>query len=142
MPALPQPLPDGTLAAQNSFQNILGRALGKSSLAPEAQARQAAESYIALTFIQPIIKQLRESDHTPPPWGPTQGEKQFGALRDAELAQRIAQAKRFPLVDRVARDLLVKASRQQAADTPAPLAPTDPDAHADADADNPAHSRR
>jgi Rod binding domain-containing protein len=130
------------LAAQNSFQSVLGRSLGVSDATPEAQARDAAESYVALTFIQPILKQMRESDHTPAPWGPTQGEKQFGALRDAELAQRIAHAQRFPLVDRVARDLLTRASRtapRDLGDTPGAPTATEP---AEPHADHPDHNRR
>jgi Rod binding domain-containing protein len=105
----PRDLP-GILAAQSSFSSILGRAGADPHRSPVDKAREAAEQFVAQTLILPMLKQFRDSDRTPPPFAPSQGEKQFRALMDAELAQRIAKAQRFPLVDRLAQDLLKKAA--------------------------------
>lgn len=73
---------------------------------PAARARAAAEALVAQTFVGPVLKQLRESSEAAPPFAPGPGEKQFRALLDAELAQRMVSGWRLPLVERVARDLL------------------------------------
>lgn len=72
----------------------------------EQRARGAAEEFVAMALVQPVLKQLRESNNTPPPFGPTDGEKKFGAVLDTEVAKRIVRASGFPLVDRVASSLL------------------------------------
>lgn len=71
----------------------------------DAKARDAAEQLVAVVLIEPIFKQMRESNQAPPPFGPTNGEKQFRSMIDAKLAHEIASAAQFPLVDRLARDL-------------------------------------
>lgn len=68
-------------------------------------ARKAAQGLVSTTFIEPILKQARESNDAPPPFGPSRVEKQFGALLDTSLAEEIVQASDFPLVDRIAADL-------------------------------------
>ena len=108
------------LEAQQSFAGILGRA-SLAQLSPGEKARAAAQQYVAQTLVLPILKQMRESDRTPPPFAPSQGEKQFRALMDAELAQKIVQARSFPLVDRVAHDLLKRGGH--AADPPSSTPP-------------------
>ena len=95
---------------QRSFAASLGRAgAGAPPQSAPDRARDAAEQFITQTLILPLLKHLRATSQAAPPFAPTGAEKQFGALRDAELAQRIAHATRFPLVDRLARDLLDKA---------------------------------
>ena len=95
---------------QRSFMDVIGRgglsAPGSGAGSAEADARDAAEQLVAITFVQPVLQQLRESDGAAPPFAPTQGERQFRALLDAELAREITSAAQFPLVDRLARDLL------------------------------------
>jgi hypothetical protein len=96
----------GDLAgARRSFKIVLGKAVGEAQ-GREQRAREGAEQLVAQTFVLPLLKQLRESDRTAPPFAPTQAEKQFRALMDAELAQQLVRAGRFGLVERVARDLL------------------------------------
>lgn len=104
---------------QRSFAAALGRAgaCGPQQSPPD-RARDAAEQFVTQTLILPLLKQLRSANHASPPFAPTQAERQFGALQDAELAQRIAHATRFPLVDRLARDLLTKAGAGNSALTP------------------------
>ncbi len=100
-------------ASQRSFAGVLGRA--ERAASPEAQARESAEQLVAVAFIQPMLKELRDNNHAPPPWAPTQGEKMFGGLADAELAQRLVKASRFPLVERIERDLMVRVRGAQGA---------------------------
>lgn len=68
-------------------------------------ARAAAEDFVALTFVQPILKQLRESNQTAAPFAPGQAEKTFQGLADEEIARRIVRASQWGLVDRIASDL-------------------------------------
>lgn len=72
---------------------------------PQADARRAAEGLVSTSFIEPILKQTRESNNAPPPFGPSNVEKQFGALLDSRLADDIVHAANFPLVDRIAEEL-------------------------------------
>lgn len=104
--------------AQRSFQAVLGRATTGASETREEQARDAARQFVSQTLVQPILKQVRDMDNTPPPFAPGPGEKQFRALMDAELAQRVTMSSHFPLIDRVARQLLKRGT--QAPGVPAP----------------------
>ena len=73
--------------------------------ATHAPARDAAEQLVAAVLVEPILKQLRETSQAAPPFAPTDGEKQFRSMLDARLAHEITSGARFPLVDRLARDL-------------------------------------
>ncbi len=88
------------------FAKVLGRWSTAKDDDPTKQAREAAQELVAVTFVQPILKQLRESNHAAEPFGPTDGEKQFQSMHDAVLSQRIVKASNVPLVDRLAADLL------------------------------------
>jgi Rod binding domain-containing protein len=113
--AAPARMSQGLAHDQRSFLDILGkaagapasRAAGRGDTQPrEDRAREAAEQLVAQTFVLPMLKEMRQSNSAAPPFAPSQGEKQFRALMDAELAQRIVKASRFNLVQRLARDLL------------------------------------
>jgi len=108
-PVLPDPS-DASLPLadrQRAFAGILSRASSHSSKqTPEQEARDGAEQFAAITFLQPLLKQLRETNQAAPPFAPSAGEKQMQGMMDAQLAQHIAKAERWPLVDRVARDML------------------------------------
>lgn len=112
------------LDAQRSFAGVLSRAHHRADAAnagPEQRAREGAESLVSLAFVQPMLKEFRESNNAAAPFAPTQAEKQFRALMDAELAQRIVRAADFPLVERLARDLLRNSSApSDSAGAPAP----------------------
>lgn len=73
---------------------------------PEQVARRSAEEFVASTLIVPVLKALRAQNSAAPPFAPGEGERLFGPLLDEEIAVRISRAERFPLVDRLARDLL------------------------------------
>lgn len=94
---------------QQDFASVLGRVQTKPGETPDQLARRSAEQFVSMALVQPLLKQLRESNHTAPPFAPSQGEKQFQSLMDAEVAQRMVRAAHFPLVDRLARDMLSKA---------------------------------
>ena len=83
------------------------------------KARKAAEGLVSTTFIEPILKQMRESNNTPPPFGPGKAEKQFATLLDTQLADKIVHAANFPLVERITNDIL----RNMPADPAAPQTP-------------------
>ena len=71
----------------------------------EQRARDTAERLVAVVLIQPILKQMRESNRAAEPFKPTRGEQQFQSMLDAKFAQEISKSARFPLVDRLARDM-------------------------------------
>lgn len=104
---------------RGGFGGALARAEGAAS---EEQAREAAEQLVSLVLVEPILAAVRESSQAAPPFAPTSGEKQFRAMLDAELAQEITRAARFPLVERLARDLR-NAVRTEAQETRATRPP-------------------
>ena len=113
----PAPLPSferssDLVESQSAFGAVLGKHLPDTrQLTPAQRAREAAEQFVTVSLVQPLLKQLRESNHAAPPFAPTDGEKQFRALTDATLAQNIVKAKQFPVVDRVAADLLKRGEK-------------------------------
>ncbi|TVQ59737.1 MAG: hypothetical protein EA379_10070 [Phycisphaerales bacterium] len=78
----------------------------KAARSPHEMARDAAEEFVAMAMIQPVLAQLRETNAAASPFAPGDAERRFGFLLDGEYARRIAKAQDFPLVDAVARDLL------------------------------------
>ncbi len=95
---------------QRDFASVLARGNGRGSdpnATPEEAARESAQQFVALTLVQPLLKQLRETNNAAPPFAPSEGEKQFQSLLDAQVAQQVVRKTNFPLVDRVARDLLL-----------------------------------
>ncbi|MGD9692854.1 MAG: hypothetical protein AB7G17_05345 [Phycisphaerales bacterium] len=87
------------LSGQQSFERILGRKSEKEG--PEA-AREAAEDFVSIALVLPVLKQMREMNQAAPPFAPGEGEKKFGALLDAEMAARLVRSTRFGIVDAVA----------------------------------------
>lgn len=91
---------------REEFDHLLRAAEASAERSPEAQeAREAAADFVAMAFVEPILKQMRETSMAAPPFAPTNGEKQFRAMLDANFAREITRAARFPLIDRLARDL-------------------------------------
>lgn len=103
--------PDPLTERQRSFAGVLSRAGGAGKPeTPESRAREGAEQFVAISFLQPLLKQLRETNRAAAPFAPSSGEKQMQGLMDAELSSRLAKAQRWPLVDRIAQDLLRKSA--------------------------------
>ncbi|MEL7473560.1 MAG: hypothetical protein AAGK04_09605 [Planctomycetota bacterium] len=100
--------PSSGLERQEAFARALNTAERRidSSESPEAKSRDAAERFVSATFIQPLLKQFRESNQAAPPFAPSEAEKSFGGILDAMLADQIVQAQGLPIVERLARDLL------------------------------------
>ena len=69
------------------------------------EARQAAQDFVALSLIEPIFKELRESNNAAPPFAPNAAEKQFQALLDRELAIKLSRTSNLPLVDKLTDQL-------------------------------------
>lgn len=100
------------LVRQQDFSAMLGKTVEKAGNpgphteeARAAEAKQAAEDFVAIAFVVPILKQFRETNNAAPPFAPSTGEKQFRALADAQTARQIVRSSNFPIVERIARDL-------------------------------------
>lgn len=108
-----------------SFAWMLAGAAGSrgAKRTPEQSARAAAEEFISVALVQPILQQLRSQNQAAEPFAPGDAERSFGAIFDAEIARRITQRADFPLVESVARALL--RSQGTGADRGAPAASID-----------------
>ncbi|MEM1166948.1 MAG: rod-binding protein [Planctomycetota bacterium] len=83
------------------FASALASAVGPAAASPD-EARAAAEDLVAMTLIQPIFKQMRESPlMADGPFKPGAHEKTFQSMYDAELSQTIARASSLPITDAV-----------------------------------------
>ncbi|WP_323209511.1 hypothetical protein [Nodularia spumigena] len=91
-------------ARQRSFAETLSIA-DRGPLARPAQAREIAESFVAVALVEPALKQARESTWAAPPFAPSQAEKQFGSMMDSHVAREVTRAANFPLVERLARNM-------------------------------------
>jgi Rod binding domain-containing protein len=100
--------PDGFIEAM--------RTVSSRTLKQEPTARQAAEDLVAITLVQPILAQLRESNQAAAPFGPTDVERRFGHMWDAEIARRMVQSRGFGLVDAVARSVQMRVDSARAGD--------------------------
>lgn len=106
--------------AQNQldFAEVLGKKTGRQlGRVDEAKIREAAESFVAVAFVQPVLKQMRSTNHAAPPFAPNKAEQQFQSLMDAQISRHIVHKANWPVVDRVAQQMLKKAGL--ASSTPA-----------------------
>lgn len=111
-----------SLDDQASFASVLSRAQtrpGAETKTPEQKAREAAEQLVATALVQPVLKQLRDTNNAAEPFKPNSAEKSFGQMMDAELSQRIVGARGWALVDRVADMLLKRGGLDRNAVSPA-----------------------
>jgi hypothetical protein len=108
-PALRGGLP-ATAEGQELFASVMSRLHERAGARPRSaeEARRAARDLVSITFVQPVLAMARESHGAAAPFAPTHAERQFRAVLDATVAQRVVEAARFPLVERVARDLLAR----------------------------------
>jgi len=97
-----------------AFSSSLSAAIGGHEDRTDRDPREAAEELVAITLVQPILAQLRESDMGAEPFAPSEGEKQFGALYDAEIARQMVRGRSFPLVDALARQMRERAQSAEA----------------------------
>ena len=109
--ASPLPTPG---ARGESFASILSRARdGLDQMTPEEKARASAEEFVAQALVLPVLKQMRETNDAWGPFAPGRHEKRFGSMLDGEIASRLVRAQRFPLVERLAQDMLKHRSRTE-----------------------------
>lgn len=101
------PLVEGS-RGPGDFAGMLSRATGAPSAGAsvEERAREAAASFVATVFVAPVFKMLRESSGAAAPFAATHAEKQFQSMLDSRLSEDVVRSARFPLVDRIAADLL------------------------------------
>ena len=90
-------------ASADSFAQVLDAA-GKDK--DRETVREAATQLVSITFIMPMLASLRDSPFVEPPFAPGHAEKQFRPMLDQEIADRIAGAANFPLVDAIVNRLL------------------------------------
>jgi len=90
---------------QRSFAQVLSVDRRRQDAGSADDARDAAERLVAMTLIEPFLREARESRSDEPPFGQTPAERQFGALMDARTAERMVKAWDLPLVDRLARQM-------------------------------------
>lgn len=114
---------------QASFASVLSRAQtrpDKVNQTPEQKAREAAEQLIATALVQPVLKQLRETNNAAEPFKPNSAERSFGQMMDTQLSQRIVGSKSWALVDRVAETLMKRSATTSGSGMPAGslIAPT------------------
>lgn len=103
---------------QELFSQVISRAQSNKEETPEARARAAAEQLVATALVQPVLKQLRESNHAEAPFAPNAAERSFRSLMDAGLAQRMVTSQHWGLVDNLARGMLKKMGQDTAAGPP------------------------
>jgi Rod binding domain-containing protein len=93
---------------QELFSQVISRAKANPDETPEQKARGAAQQLVATALVQPVLKQLRESNNAAPPFAPNEAERTFRSLSDAALAQRMVGSEHWELVNVLARRMLTK----------------------------------
>lgn len=104
------------LARQSDFASTLAsqqQAASGAQPTAEQQARRAAEDFVSVAFVQPILKALRDGNKAPPPFGPGPGEKQFRTFADAQMARNLVRASNWNIVQAVERQMLRTTDRVQ-----------------------------
>ncbi|MBX3357572.1 MAG: hypothetical protein KF745_04005 [Phycisphaeraceae bacterium] len=91
---------------QRDFAAAISRASILHGATPEQQARESAEEFVAIALVQPVLTHLRNTNNAASPFQPTSAEKNFRGFADAQVARQIVRTKQFPLVDRVAQQIL------------------------------------
>jgi hypothetical protein len=126
-----RPTSDTLEHRQQSFREVLTKAsdrrgLGEKNLLEggdadaraQREARKAAEDFVSIAFIEPVLKKLRETSNAAPPFAPGPAEKQFRSMMDAQIARQVVRAAHFPLVDELARRMLHSPQAAPQARTP------------------------
>jgi Rod binding domain-containing protein len=91
---------EATKRQDSAFGDLLKSAKEGAS---EDEIRQSAEQLVSATFIIPVLSSVREASMAAEPFAPTQGEKQFGAMLDQQVADEIVKSSNLPLVERLAQ---------------------------------------
>lgn len=102
---------DARGAPSRVFQGFLDRARTEGG-DPESQLREAAEKFVSTSMIMPLFSQLRASPLAENPFNGGRAESVFQQQLDQVMADRIAGATRFDLVDAVHQQLSRAAKAQ------------------------------
>lgn len=95
------------LSRQRDYAAATSRqGLGEEEKTIEDRARQAAEDFVSQAFVQPLLKELRESNDAWGPFAPGTGEKQMRSLADAQMARNLVKASNWPLIDQIKRSVM------------------------------------
>ncbi|MGD1915169.1 MAG: hypothetical protein ACFCBV_03145 [Phycisphaerales bacterium] len=100
------------LQRQRDFSSVIARDQGRDP--STASARKAAEDFVSMAFVQPLLAQLRETNNAAAPFAPGPAERQFGELMDQVLSKQIVRASSFPLVERIESDLSERSAQLEA----------------------------
>lgn len=119
---------------QQDFARLLGRAsdtpsstgggpaAGENASGVRSDRGKAARDLVSIALVQPILKQLRQSNNAAAPFAPGPMEKQFGTFLDAQYANSLVKSGNFGLVSAVQRWM---SERDRAPVSGAALAPLD-----------------
>ncbi len=70
------------------------------------KARKAAQQFVGVVFIEPILASMRETNQATGAFAPGDAERRFGPLLDQHLSDRITSSSNFPLVDSLEKHFL------------------------------------
>ena len=105
------PLLSGDASASRANGDLFGDAFTKawSSVKGgevEAEAREAATQFVASAFIMPVLAMRHENTFAAEPFAPNSAQQRFAPMLDWQLADRIASASEFPLVDAIVKRIM------------------------------------
>src|SRR5262245_28078632 len=95
---------------QRLFASILSRARQPGPSTAD-DVRAAAQDFVATALVQPVLKQLRESNQAAEPFKPNAAERSFRTMLDNALAARITRSSNWPLVQRVVDQFQARAGQ-------------------------------
>lgn len=100
-------MPTTTAATMHERQRDFSAVIARDDDGPTraGSARRAAEDFVAMAFVEPLLAQLREGNNAAPPFAPGPAERQFGEIMDQVTSRQLVRASNFPLVDRLEADL-------------------------------------
>ncbi len=100
----------GTHAAPGTQHFSVALAAARAGKSQAARAEEAAASFVAVAFIEPVLASMSKSTFAEAPFAPGDAERRFQPMLHSLLADRIAHAARFPLTDAVAERLMGRGS--------------------------------
>ncbi len=90
---------------QEDFTSVIARAKNAAGRDRAKAAREAAEQFVASALVQPILGQLRTTNWAAAPFTPTQGERTFQQMADAQTAIGLVRKGRWAIVDQIAASI-------------------------------------
>lgn len=95
--------------SQSDFAAAIARQGTLAGESLEHKTKRLAQDFVAAALVEPILKQLRETNHAAPPFAPTSGEKSFRQIADSQLSRQLVRKADWPVVKTLAQNLLDKA---------------------------------